>query len=187
MQPDDITKFDKLQKSLFDDSVALTEKDLEIRKRYQAVFVIWLENPVWSDKDIIRYMRQSMNLGKTQAYEDLQKIKIMLGNVRNASKEWQRFRVIEMCLETYNMAKKRGDIKAMAMATDKLGKYTKLDKDDIENPNWGNIIPPILEPTSDPSVLGVTRTPEFKKRVEKLKRQYLGEDLIVEDADVIDE
>lgn len=61
MQPAADTKFDKIQRSLFDeDFVAkLTPKDLEIRQRYQAVFVIWLENPAWSDKEMVRYMFQS--------------------------------------------------------------------------------------------------------------------------------
>lgn len=187
MQPDDLTKFDKLQKSLFEDGVRLTEKDAEIRRRYQTVFVVWLENPTWSDKDIVKFMRQNLGTGKSQSYEDLQKIKLMLGNVRNAAKEWQRYRVVEMCMESYKMAKHRGDIKAMVMAADKLGKYTKLDKDELEVPPWDKMIPPQFEPTSDVSVLGITRTPEFKKRVEKLKRKYMGENIEIEDADVIEE
>lgn len=186
MQPDELTKFDKLQKSLFDDSVSLSEKELEIRQRYQSVFVIWLENPMWSDKEMVRYMRQNMGQGRTQAYEDIQKIKVMLGNVRNATKEWQRYRVIEMCTEAYNIAKKRGDVKAMVMAADKLGKYTKLDKDDADIPPWDQMIPPQLEPTSDVSVLGITRSADFTKKVAKMKKKYLDEGLSVEDVDVIE-
>lgn len=189
MQPDEVTKFDNIQKSLFDPKAEelLSPKDIELRKRYQAVFVIWLENPMWSDKEIVRYMRQTMGLGKSQAYEDIQKIKLLLGNVRNATKEWHRYRVIEMCNEIYSMAKKRGDLKAMAMATDKLGKYTKLDKDDVDTPPWDKMIPPVLEPTSDVSVLNITRSEKFQKQVEKLKKKYFGEDIQVDEAHVISE
>lgn len=185
---DEVTRLDKIQKSLFDDSVTnLSEKEIELLNRYKEIFVVWLHNPAWSDKEIVNYIRQSMNLSRTQAYDNVQKVKVILGNVRNASKEWQRYRVIEMCTEAYALAKKRGDIKAMVMAADKLGKYTMLDKDDIDIPNWEDYVPPQLEPTSDVSVLGVTRSEKFKKQVERMKKKYLNDDITVQDAELAED
>jgi len=188
MEVKEITHFDKIQRSLFDEEAlnSLSAKDVELRRRYQAVFVVWIENPNWTDKEIVRFMLQELKVKRTQAYTDLQRIKTMLGNVRNAAKEWQRYVVIEMCKEAYNLAKKRGDIRSMVMAADKLGKYTKLDKDDQDALPWDQLVPPQLDPTSDVSVLKITRGPDFQKKVQQLKSKYLGTDLAVEDADVIE-
>jgi hypothetical protein len=188
MQPPEVTKFDKIQRSLFEEDslTQLSAKDLELRSRYQGVFVVWIENPHYTDREIVRFIIQQHGISRTQAYHDLQRIKTMLGNVRNAAKEWQRYAVIEMCKEAFNIAKKKGDVKSMVMAIDKLGKYTKLDKDEQEALPWDQLLPPQLEPTSDISVLKITRSPDFEKQVQKLKRKYLGEEVQVEDADVVD-
>lgn len=187
MQPSEETKFDKLQMSFFNsEAVAkLTPKDLEIRKRYQNMFVIWLDNPWWSDKEMVRYLRDNFNLSRSQAYEDISKVKLILGNVQNAAKEWQRYSVIEMLKKAYAQAEAAGDYKAMVMASDKLGKYTKLDKDEAEALPWDQLIPPQLIPTSDVSVLGITREKDFEKKVERLKKKYYQENNI-EEADVVD-
>ncbi|MBW6490833.1 MAG: hypothetical protein K0B15_06510 [Lentimicrobium sp.] len=187
MQPDEATKFDKIQRSLFEDSevTKLTAKDLELRSRYQAVFVIWIENPNYTDREIVRYIIQQHKISRTQAYHDLQRIKTMLGNVRNAAKEWQRYAVIEMCKEAFNIAKKKGDVKSMVMAIDKLGKYTKLDKDEQEALPWDQLLPPNLEPTSDVSVLKITRSAEFQNQVKLLKKKYLGDNTEIQEADVV--
>jgi hypothetical protein len=185
---EDQTKFDKIQLSLFDESALekLTPKELELRNRYQNIFTVWHENPFWSDKDMVRYIRQELGLGKTQAYQDLSKVKMILGNVNNAAKEWQRYAVIEMAKETYNLAKKRGDLKAMAMALDKLGKYTRLDQNDVDLIPWDQIIPPEFENTDDVEVLKIIRPAGFEEKVNKLKKKYLGEDLNIEEANVIE-
>jgi hypothetical protein len=180
------TKLDKIQSSLFDESAleTLTAKELEVRVRYQKTFTIWLENPWWTDKEMVRYIRQEHGLGKTQAYQDLSNVRMILGNVTNAAKEWHRYAVIEMAKETYNLAKKRGDFKAMAMAFDKLGKYTRLDQKDADEIPWDQLIPPEFENTDDVTVLKIIHPPDFEERVRKAKKKYLGEDFIIDDANV---
>lgn len=182
------SRLDKIQRSLFDDTAVegLSPKDIELRRRYKEIFTIWLDNPWWSDKEMVRYIRQELGIQKTQAYEDLQKVKLILGNVSNANKEWHRYAVIEMAKETYNLAKKQGDLKAMAMAVDKLGKYTRLDQKDVDEIPWDQLIPPEFETTDDVSVLKIIRPPDFDKKVAKARKKYLGDDLEIEEADVID-
>lgn len=180
------TKFDKIQKSFFDDEALkrLSPKDIEIRTRYQNVFSVWLENPWWSDKEMVRYIRQEFGVAKTQAYQDIQKVKLILGNVNNAAKEWQRYSVIEMIKEAYNLAKKHGDVKAMVMALDKLGKYTRLDQKEVDEIPWDLIVPPEFENTDDVTVLQIHRSADFQEKVKKIRRKYLGD---IEEANVIEE
>lgn len=185
---DDKTRLDKIQSSLFDETAleTLSAKDLEIRARYKQIFTIWLDNPWWSDKEMVRYIRQELKVQKTQAYEDIQRVKLILGNVTNAGKEWHRYSLIEMAKETYNLAKKRGDIKAMAMALDKLGKYTRLDQKDVDEIPWDQLIPPEFDTTDDVGVLKIVRPADFDKKVAKARKKYLGDDLEIEEADVIE-
>lgn len=182
---DKITLFDKLQLYLFDDNESLPEhlrfndKELEIKKRYASVFSFWIEKPALSDKKIINFMISELALSKSQAYRDLPNIKVLLGNVRNANKEWHRYKLISMLDKAYELAEKRGDVKAMILAADKLGKYTQLDKEDVQRIPYEEIVPQTFEPTGDISVLGQDPIHNLDERQRKLREKYgikLGED-----------
>ena len=181
------TLFDKIQVSLFsDDSSALeklSEHDLVIRKRFMAAFTVWLENPTYTDKQLVNFLMREFSIETSQAYRDISKLRVMLGNVRNAGKEWHRYTIIEMCKETYNMAKKKGDPKAMSMATDKLGKYTRCDQLEAEEMPWGSIIPPDLETSTDPTILGFVADPEAEKKRLKMRKKYSRD---IEDAVLVE-
>lgn len=189
--PDKLTLFDKIQKSLFSDSEQdisdLSERDLEIRKRYMAAFTVWLENPTYTDKQLANYLKLNFKIENSQAYRDIGRLRVMLGNVRNAGKEWHRFTVIQMALKSYALAEKNNDAKAMAVAAGVYGKYTRCDQLEAEDLPYDSIIPPDFEPSPDVTVLGFKRDPNAEKKREKLRRKYMKE---TEDAiltDVIDD
>lgn len=170
------TLFDKLQKTFFDDDPKILEKlsphEIEIRNRYSGTFTVWLENPTYTDKQIVAFMMREFRIERAQAYRDLSRIKIMLGNIRNAGKEWYRYMVVQMCQEAYNRAKAINDPKAMAIAADKLGKYTRCDQLDLENPDWTQYMPPNMEPSSDIEILGFKRIPDVDKLRHKLRKKF---------------
>ena len=171
---------------LFEDekNVQLLPYELEIKKRYSAAFALWLENPSYNDKQIVRFLVNEMNISAAQAYRDIPNIKILLGNVKNATKEWYRYVIAQGMLEAYQMAKKRGDVKGMALAYDKLGRYTRCDQDDADGMRWDEINPPNFEPIPDPTLLNRKYiTEEYRKQ---LRAKYKAEQNI-EDAEIIDE
>lgn len=182
---DKMTLFDKLQLYLFDDntdlpgSVYFNEKELEIKKRYMAVYTFCVDKPTLSDKKVISFMISELGVSKSQAYRDLPNIKILLGNVRNANKEWQRYKLIAMLDKAYEIAEKRKDAKAMILAADKLGKYTQLDKEDTQKIPYNEIVPQSFEPTDDVTVLGVDPIENLAERQRKMRIQYGG--VLVED------
>lgn len=186
MSKHSLTFFDKLQVYLFDDNHDLpadkmfSEHELEMRRRYQAVFTYWLDKPTLSDKKIIQFMTTSLGLSKPQAYRDMANIKILLGNVRNAAKEWQRYKLIAMLDKAYELAEIRKNPMAMIQAADKLGKYTNLDKEDSQHIPYDEIVPQSFEPTGDVSVLGIEPIPNLRERQQRLREKY-GSTLI-EDA-----
>lgn len=167
---------EKLNKYLFEDGkLTLTDKETEIFKRARAIFTIQLSNPYKTDKQLSRIIMKLFDVKKTTAYDDIARVKLLLGNVKNASKEWHRYALIEMVKETYDIAKKKGDPMAMAAIVDKLGKYTQLDKEESEKIPYDEIIPDQIEYTTDVTVLGKEPIKDLEEKKNKLREKYTKE------------
>jgi hypothetical protein len=165
---------DLLHESLFSDDVShLTPTMQKLRARCNGAFTILLDKPTTSDQEIIRYLMANHGISERQAYRDIEAIKYQLGNVKNAAKEWQRYKLIHMIDEAYEMAKSEKDVKAMAQIIGQFGKYTQLDQADAKDMPWDEIVPQPFEPTGDPTVLGLKPIPNLREKIDKLKKKYL--------------
>ena len=189
--PEKLTFFEKLQLYLFDDKSEIpyyhefTATELVKKERYANVFAYWIDKPTLSDKKVVQYMTSTFNIKRSQAYRDLHQIKILLGNVRNAAKEWQRYKLIAMIDKAYEIAERKHDVKGMVMAANTLGKYTQLDKEEKTKLPFDEIIPPSWEITGDVTVLGVKKIENLKERQSKMREKYGG--TLIEEAEVINE
>ncbi len=171
---------DKFQALMFDDMKNLdylTPSEQEQVRRYRFAFSICLDDPSVSDKRLCNYLMHKFSIGRSQAYADVAKIKVILTTVRNAGKEWIRYVVNEELKQAIRVCKLAGDdlMKERIMAIDKLAKYNKLDKDDNEEIPWEEIIPIDIEPTSDPTVLDITPLANKKEVILKLYEKYVGD------------
>lgn len=171
--------FDKIQKYLFDDNIPLheaqfTPHELQVRDRYRNVFVYWIGKPTLSEKKVVQYIQHEYGLSQTQAYRDIMSIKILLGNVKNAAKEWHRYKLITMVDETYQIAKDKRNLMAMAAVIDKFGKYTQLDKEEGEKIPYDEIVPQNFEPTGDVSVLGIKPIKNLRQKQAEMRKKYGG-------------
>ncbi len=189
--PDKLTFFEKIQLYLFDeedkipDYHSFTPTELQIKKRYANVFAYWIDKPTLSDRKVIHYMISEFGLQKSQAYRDLHKIKVLLANVRNASKEWQRYKLIAMIDRAYELAEMQKDPKAIIMAADKLGKYTQLDKEETQVLPYDEIVPQNWEITGDVTVMGLDPIDDLEAKQKKMREKYGG--TLVEEAELINE
>jgi len=169
-----LSKLDKIHNQLFlEETEELTDFERKMILRYNAAFTIWLNNPTITDRQMVTHLVKNYDIGKTQANQDIRNIKYLLGNVNNAAKEWQRYKVIYMIDEAYKIAKAAKNPIAMAALIDKLGKFTNLDKEDAKEKPWDQIIPQPFEPTSDPSVIGIKPIPNIREKMERMKKKYL--------------
>jgi len=180
------TAVEKYNEYLFEgkDKILLQLSSVELMRfeRIRETFTVWLDKPEMTDRQIREYLETNFDIEKSQSYRDIGLLKSLLGNVRNAAKEWQRYTLIEMAKETYTMAKEKKDVKAMAMAIDKLGKYTNLDKEDLDTPNWDEYEPQDIEASDDVIILDIE--PISSKKEKALRDKYLGKQNI-EDATLI--
>jgi len=144
-------------------------------KRIRGAFVHWTEFPMKTEVEIRNYLMDEYDLGISRAYDDLSIIKMLLGNVQNASKQWHLYTFIEMAKETYRIAKDKQDARAMAMVLGHYGKNTQLHIPDQEQIPWHEIIPQLIEPTEDPTVVGLEPDPKVREKAKKLLEKYSNE------------
>lgn len=157
--------------------VAIQQRLLRLREIYS----YWLQWPLTRDRDIAERIISEHGLGRTQAYQDIRIIKAILGEMHKTTKEYHRFKFLQMIEESYNMAKVNKDAKSMVAAADKYAKYTQLDKEDLIDRGFDKIIPQPMKPTDDPSVAGFKPVPNIRERIQKKIQSYWSEE--VEDVE----
>jgi hypothetical protein len=181
---------DKFHKVLFDnvdELKHLNEKELRQLKRYRSIFTLSMDNPAISDIKLRDFLTKEYGISMVQAYDDIHNMRILLGNMRNAGKEWVRYVVNETLKEAIDQAKKQGakGLKNVIAAAAALAKYNMLDKHTAEELPWEEIMPVSIEPTSDPTVLNVKPLANKEAEIKKLMEKY-GADIEIEDVDYED-
>lgn len=171
---------------LFDDIDKLKENNISQQGidrilRLRAAFVMWNNYPTKKDAEVRDYIMSISNVEKTAAYEDIQILKILIGEYQETSKEFHRFRFNAMINNAYDLAERKHDAKAMAIAGGYYAKYNQLDKENAVKIPWDEIIPQRFEPTSDPTQIGIKPVPNIKEKISKMKKKYMND--IAEDID----
>jgi len=185
------TFLQKMHLYLFDENsdgnIIFNKREQDVIIRFRAAFIKWFSEPHLRDTQMINYLVTQFDISERQAYYDLPKIKSLIGNVHVAGKEFQRHRANEMILKGYEVAKdaeSHFEVKqAMAMirAGEALVKVHKLDKEDLDNLPFEDIIPLELEPSTDISVIGRRKIENLEELKRKLRKKY--GDQPVEDID----
>lgn len=152
--------------------------------RLRDLYNFWLQHPRIKDKEIILKLQQDYKLGKSQAYSDLSILKLLLGEFQKTSKDYHRYRFIEMINEAYEVARVNKDAKAMATAADKYAKYTQLDKEDEINFDYDKIAVQAFVPTDDPSVAGFKPVPNLRDVIRNTIKKYEKECEYIEFVEV---
>ncbi len=149
-------------------------------RRLRVGYAFWYEFPTKTETEIRDQLMNEFDIAKSTAYEDIQVIKVLLGDIRNPSKEWIRFQVNAMLDAAYKLAEHQKDPKAMALAADKKGKYNMLDKPDAEPLPFDQIVPQNFEPTDDPTPLGIRKDPDIREKKRKMLEKYMDDIEIVD-------
>lgn len=117
-----------------------------------------LDNPLTEDRELVNFLIDGCGgtcekVSQATAYRDVAAIKRLVGNINLSSKNWYRHMIIEAAKRGIAIAEKEKDAKGIAANIDKIGKYTRADKEDEDNDRTG-WQPPIFEPTDDVTLLG---------------------------------
>lgn len=170
----------KYYDALFDPKATsvMTAKEAERMKRFREIYAVWIENPALSRAELKAYITQSYpRLSESQIYRDINDIYILLGNVQNASRAHIQFVVNESLLETISLL--RGNPKKqkeLIAALNVLGRYNRLDQNAPEPVDWTQMVDFNIEPTSDPSMLGIEPMENLESVKSKLYKKYADAD-----------
>lgn len=145
--------------------------------RLRDMYNFWLQFPRKKDLEIVAELEQRYKVSKSTAYEDIRIIKRLLGDLAKTTKDYHRYKFCQMIDETYEMAKRIKDARAMGAAANYYGKYTQLDKEDILDKGYDKIVVQPFEPTDDPSVLGIKAIPNIREKIKSKIQQYWSEDI----------
>lgn len=184
--------YDKIAKSLFAEkgSVALSTQEELVKKRLMVAFVKKTDDPVISDKDLVRLLMNTFDISERQAYIDINHVEIIFGDFRRANKEYIRHIVNEtqkkVIKHEQDRLKENSKLssKSLSYAILVLAKANGLDKEDPNLPDWESIQPPVIEATDDITVLDLENIED--ETVEKIRRKYLVKKKDIQDAEIIE-
>ena len=194
MKKTEIALIEKIEHHLFDSSAtakeALSKDEMQVKTRWMALYAYNLEKPLLSNVEKIEFLTSGGAgafdpVSKSAAYSDIRAVNIMLGNIQTASKNWLRHIFIENILAVIERTKNDESQIAHVMALDKLGKYAKLDKDDVDLLDYSKIIPPNFEPCDDVSLVeGAVKIENVAAYRKKLRKKFGV--VKIEDAQIIE-
>lgn len=151
-----------------------------------------LRNPLKKEREYIDYIQASYvdengkPVAKRTAYEDLEYLHAIVGNLQMCTKEWHRWRFNQMIMEGYAIAVRQGDAAAIARLAGQYGKYNNLDKNDEVDRGYGQL--PKIVFVFNVEVMGFKPIPNVQKVMDRLYAEFTGTPLenIAEDADALE-
>ena len=153
-------------------------------ERLRELSSYWRSYPSTSPKELVSRCMQLFHVGKSQAYDDIHLLKILIGNLEATTKEFARWRVNQMIEEDRAAARRDGDWRAVASMQKNYILNNQTDKPDTPDMAFDKIVPIQLEPTDDPSVLGIKAPKNLRARRDKLIKQFSKDDEYTEYTEV---
>lgn len=190
---------------IYADNLMLPEEEMKAKRiapeiiqrvvRLRDLYNYMLRHPLKKDKEYTDYLRSvyttkdGKQLSLRKAYEDIEIIHAVIGNLQMCTKEWHRWRFNNMIMEGYAIAVRKEDATAIAKLAQQYGKYNQLDKND--EVDRGSADMPHIVFTFDVSSMGYKPIKNAYALIDKLNAQYAGKGYeritADEDAIVIDE
>ena len=153
-------------------------------ERLRELSSYWRSYPSTSPKELVSRCMQLFHVGKSQAYDDIHLLKILIGNLEATTKEFARWRVNQMIEEDRQAARRDGDWRAVASMQKNYILNNQTDKPDTPDMAFDKIVPLQIEPTDDPSVLGIKAPKNLRARRNKLIKQFSKDDEYAEYTEV---
>ena len=160
MPKKDLT-YDRIERSLFKDrdesTTILSPQEMEIKTRMMLCVSKKMDSPLIEDTEIVNFLMHgcggsTVPVSKSQAYRDIGMLNRMVGNIQLAAKSWYRYMIVEGGKKAFQLAIDNNDAKGAAAALDKIGKYTRSDKED-DSFDYSQLIPPSFEPSDDVTLI----------------------------------
>jgi len=180
---------EKFKQVLYDDVCSLTdrftEKEINQLLRIRYAHSQLLENPLVVKKDLVDLIVAKNKVSIAQAYYDIELAETMLGDIKNASRQYMLFLVTEGAKKAFDKAEKNNDAKGMAAAMNVIAKYHRLDQPESQDFPHDKIVPPSWVITSNIRVL----RPDYDKNAADQRLKVLKKTApdLIEDAQIVED
>lgn len=175
--------YERIERALFKDkdesTTLLSGREMEIKKRMMLCVSKKMEEPLIEDTEIVNFLMNGCGgnaepVSKSQAYRDIGMINRLVGNIQLAAKAWYRYMIVEGGKKAFKIAIDKEDAKGAAAALDKIGKYTRSDKQD-DKFDYSQLIPPSFEPSDDVTLLeGLEEIENLEEKRVELRSMFKG-------------
>lgn len=155
---------------LFEQRIAQTV--IERIHRLRGLYAYWLQFPQKFDQDIVQYDMAMFKVGKSQAYDDLHLVRLILGDLQQASKDFMRWKINQDLEQDLKAARRAGDHRSVAAIEKNRILNNRTDKEDELELEFDKIIPQQFVPVDDPTVLGIKKLPDLRNRIRELVKKY---------------
>ena len=155
---------------LFERRIAQTV--IERIHRLRGLYAYWLQFPQKFDQDIVQYDMAMFKVGKSQAYDDLHLVRLILGNLQQASKDFMRWKINQDLEQDLKAARRAGDHRSVAAIEKNRIINNRTDKEDELELEFDKIIPQQFVPVDDPTVLSIKKLPDLRNRIRELVKKY---------------
>ena len=156
-------------------------------ERLRELSAYWRSYPQTSPKELVNRCMQLFHVGKSQAYDDIHILKILIGNLEATTKEFARWRANQMIEEDRLAARRDGDWRAVASMQKNYIINNQTDKEDTPDKAFEKIVPLQIEATDDPSVFGIKAPKNLRQLRDKLIRRYSKDEEYDDYTDVTSE
>jgi hypothetical protein len=140
--------------------------------RLRGLYAYWLQFPGKCDREIVTYDINMFRVSRTQAYDDLHLVQVLLGNLQQANKEFMRWKINMDIEEDLKAARRAQDYRAVAQLEKNRILNNRTDKDDEPELEFEKIVPQTFEPVDDPTVIGIQKIPDLRNKIKKLISKY---------------
>lgn len=156
---------------------ALSESDRRLVSRVKYGYTVWLEHPTYTDTQMRDLLMTQFKVEKYLAMQDMTLIRLLLGNVKNASKEFFRYKVNYILDQATNaaMAGDHAKAKSLTKIAEVFARNNRTEDNDGELLPWDKIVPKDWSLSVDPEVAGVKLQPGAVEAARRLRRQLLDE------------
>lgn len=137
-------RIEKIKAHYLNPAVALTAKDLQIKKRLEMVFT-WMadaDNPT-TNAEIVKKIMAVEGISYVQAHRAINQVQDLFGDILASKKEIYSHILYDLAMKTYQMAANAKELREMNYAVKNMIKIKGLDRDDAEMPDMSKIQPPV--------------------------------------------
>lgn len=153
-------------------------------ERLREMAAFWRSYPSTSTKELVARLQQNFHVSQSQAYDDVHILKVLIGNLEATTREFARWRANQMIEEDRQAARRDGDWRAVASMQKNYILNNQTDKPDTPDMAYDKIVPLRIEPTDDPSVLGIRAPKNLRQLRDKLIKKYSKDDEYVDFTEI---